>query len=159
MGKALLAGAQTFTTNTATSAINAFNWTDGKLGWDTNSFMQGSFGTGAWASVAGAAGGAAVNTGLGNWNLYDGNDVDLSGKVFNRKSIESFNSLAGGLTSTGIQYGITNEATLNVMNFADFGGSKSYGLMEMHLGGSRGFGMNFGSNGTNVSLGTSARRA
>ena len=156
VGKALLAGAQTFTTNTATSALNAFSWSNGKLGWDTNSFMQGSFGTGAWASVAGAAGGAAVNTGLGNWNLYDGNDVDLSGKVFNRKSIESFNSLAGGLTSTGIQYGITNEATLNVMNFADFGGSKSYGLMEMHLGGSRGFGMNFGSNGTNVSLGTIA---
>ena len=154
VGKALLAGAQTFTTNTATSAINAFNWSNGKLGWDTDSFMTGSFGMGALASVAGAAGAAGMSTALGNWNLYDGSNVDLSKQVFNRKSIESFNSLAGGLTSTGIQYGMTGEATLNVMNFTDFGGDASYGLMEMHLGGSRGFGMNFGSSGTNVSLGT-----
>jgi murein DD-endopeptidase MepM/ murein hydrolase activator NlpD len=37
------------------------------------------------------------------------------------------------------------------------GGSAKYGLMEMHLGGGQGFGMNFGANGTDVGLGTIGR--
>ena len=156
LGKTLAAGAQSFTTNVATSAINAVSWSNGGLSWNNDAFTQGAFGTGAWGSVAGAAGGAATATTLGTWNLQDGNNIALSKNVFNTDRIESFNGLMGGLASTGIQYGIAGETTLNVLNFADLGGTANYGIMEMHLGGSRGFGMNLGNNGTNVSYSTMA---
>jgi hypothetical protein len=153
VGKTLLAGAQTFTTNTATSALNAFNWTDGKLGWDTNSFMQGSFGTGAWASVAGAAGAAGTST------LLRGNLTGFSN--LHAGDVSSVANLAGGLASSGIEYGISGQTTLNVLRLAGGSGDSAWGvgLMEMHLGGDQGFGMNFGTSGTDMSLGTIRRAA
>ena len=156
IGKALLAGAQGFTTNTATSALSAFSWSNGKLGWDKDAFLTGSFGTGAWASVAGASGSAFTSGLMSMANMVDGNGTILSSNVFNTRGISSFNNLTGGLVSTGIQYGMTGDATLNLMNIADFGSERGYGLLEMHLGAKQGFSMNLGSNGTNVSLGTIA---
>ena len=156
IGKALLAGAQGFTTNTATSALSAFSWSNGKLGWDKDAFLTGSFGTGTWASVAGASGSAFTSGLMSMANMVDGNGTILSSNVFNTRGISSFNNLTGGLVSTGIQYGMTGDATLNLMNIADFGSERGYGLLEMHLGAKQGFSMNLGSNGTNVSLGTIA---
>ncbi len=147
VGKTLLAGAQSFTTNTATSAINAVNWNSGGyLEFNNDAFNEGAFGKNAWASVAGAAGSAGVST------FLTGNITGF-GKI-HAEDVSSVANLAGGLASSGIQYGISGETTLNVLNFADLGGGKSYGLMEMHLGGDRGFGMNLGSNGTDMSMGT-----
>jgi hypothetical protein len=156
IARTALSGAQAFTTNVASSAINAVSWNGNGFSWDTEAFDEGAFGKAAWASVAGAAGSAATSGWLGEWNLQDGNKTALTQNVFNVKSISNFNNLMGSMASTGIQYGMTGEATLNVMNFADFGNGPSYGLMEMHLGSDRGFGMNLGSNGNNVSLGTIA---
>jgi len=151
VGKTLLAGAQTFTTNVASSAINAFNWSNGELGWDTNAFTRGAFGTGALASVAGAAGAAGTST------LLSGNLTGFSG--LHKQDVLAVSNLAGGFASSGIQYGMTGETTLNVLRLAgeSQGRSWGYGLMEMHLGGDQGFGMNVGSNGTDMSVGTIGR--
>ena len=159
IGRGLLAGVQSFTSNTATSAINAFNWTDGHLGWSTDAFISGGFSMNAMASVAGASGSAFTSGLMGMVNMVDGNGTALSGNVFNTKGISSFNNLTGGLVSTGIQYGMTGETTLNLMNISDFGSERGYGLLEMHLGGKQGFGMNLGSNGTSVSYAALASSA
>jgi hypothetical protein len=159
IGKGLLAGAQSFTTNLTTSAINAFNWTDGHPGWSTDAFVSGGFSMNAMASVAGASGSAFTGGLMGMVNMVDGNETALSGNVFNTRGISSFNNLTGGLVSTGIQYGMTGETTLNLMNISDFGSERGYGLLEMHLGGEQGFGMNLGSNGTNMSYATLASSA
>jgi hypothetical protein len=64
IGKGLLAGAQSFTTNVASSAINAFSWSNGGLGWSTGAFTEGAFGRGSIASTIGASAGAFTRTGL-----------------------------------------------------------------------------------------------
>jgi hypothetical protein len=104
---------------------------------------------GAWGSVAGTAGAAGTST------LLAGNLTGFS--ALHSQDVVSVSNLAGGLASSGIQYGMTGEATLNVLNLADLGSNSHYGLMEMHLGGDQGFGMNVGSNGTDMSVGTIGR--
>ncbi len=155
VSKAMLAGAQALTTNVATSAINSINLNGGwGVGFDTEAFKEGAFGKNAWASVAGAAGAAAATATLASWNTRDGNAIALSRNVFNTKSLQNFNNLTGGLTSSAIQYGITGEATFNVMRLSGNIDGREWGsgLMEMHVGGD--FSMNLGTSGTDISYGT-----
>lgn len=156
MSKAILAGAQTFTTNVARNAINSFNLHGGwGMGFDTRGFMDNSFGESALISSATSAVGAGVTAGLTDWNMQDGNSFALSKNVFDTKSIESFNSLAGGLAGNAFEYGFTGKTTFNLARLsgkAVDGSQWGSGLLEMHVG--DGFSMNFGTSGTDISLGT-----
>ena len=123
--------------------------------WDRFSDSMKSFDT--WKGCISSTAGSLVTNSLGAVNSYDGNGIALSGKVFDTSSIGKLNSLAGGLASTAVTYGLTGEATFNVLNIADFinpnsklAGASS-GLLEVTLGGEKGFSSRIGTGGTNIS--------
>ena len=152
IAKTMWSGAQGFTTNLGQGLINSFTYTneDG-FGLNGEAFAQSVVGQQA---LAGYLGGMASTATSG---LLAGNLRGFS--KLNTEDVLSVSNLTGGLVSSGIQYAMTGEATFNVLNFTDLSGNRKWntGLVEMHLGGSQGFSMNLGSNGTDVSLGTIGR--
>ncbi len=77
-------------------------------------------------------------------------------------NVGQFANTMGGLTNTALTYGMTGNATLNVMNFNMFGmnditgnGIVSSGLLEMNLGGNGSL-FSIGTGGTDVSYDTMA---
>jgi hypothetical protein len=138
--------------NIASSAVNSISVRGLMNGGDffnEKAFMEGSFGSNALAGVAAGMAGNAVTVGMNNWNLgKDAMKVDLfnSGQIGQMKALNSF---VGGLTQSGITYGLTGNATFNVARVL------GTGVMEMHVG-KDGFGMNFGMSGTDISMGTIA---
>jgi hypothetical protein len=160
LGKSLLVGAQSFTTSVTTSAIGAIEWDGNGLDWNNDSFMKGSFGYGAIASTFGGMANTMTAGMLGKMNLRDANGLQLNGRVFDRESIMKFNGLAGGLVDQGIRYSISGDATFNVANYRLFNLDKEKnliqgGMVELHVGDS-GIGMNLGTGGADISIGTIA---
>lgn len=118
------------------------------------------------ASVIGGALGAGVTAGLSESNLGGRTE-----KVFNEKtgkmekytdytkvqgfnssqinSMQTLNSLAGGLTTNLFEYAIDGETTFNILNSADFGLGNT-GLFELHIG-NNGVRGKIGMGGTNIS--------
>ena len=58
------------------------------------------------------------------------------------------------MTSAGLSYGLTGEATFNILNISDFGAAGSSGLLEMTLSKDRGVTARLGTGGTDLSYGT-----
>lgn len=152
IGSTLLKGTELMASNIASSAVNSISVRGLMSGGDffnEKAFMEGSFGNSALAGVAAGMAGNAVTVGMNNWNLgKDAMKVDLfnSGQISQMKALNSF---VGGLTQSGITYGLTGNATFNVARVL------GTGVMEMHVG-KDGFGMNFGMSGTDISMGTIA---
>lgn len=71
-------------------------------------------------------------------------------------SIQNLNGTIGGLASAGLSYGLTGEATFNILNISDFGAGASSGLLEMTLSKDRGVSARLGTGGTDLSFGTVA---
>ena len=69
-------------------------------------------------------------------------------------SIQNLNGTIGGLASAGLSYGLTGEATFNILNISDFGAGASSGLLEMTLSKDRGVTARLGTGGTDLSYGT-----
>lgn len=145
-------GVSAATSVTSTVTVNAIQ-SDGD--WDRFSDSMKSFDT--WKGCISSTAGSLVTNSLGAVNSYDANGIALSGKVFDTSSIGKLNSLAGGLASTAVTYGLTGEATFNVLNIADFinpnsklAGASS-GLLEVTLGGEKGFSSRIGTGGTDIS--------
>ncbi len=150
VGSTLLKGAEVMTTNIASSGMNAFSVSsmfDGGPLFDTDAFVEGSFGTNAMASVMSGMAGTYVSGKLNELNL--GKDaIKVNG--FNTgqiKDVGGIGTLVGGVSGSAVTYGVTGNATLNLARI------NGVGIMEMHLG-NDGFGMNFGMNGTDMSLGS-----
>ena len=57
-----------------------------------------------------------------------------------------------GLASAGLSYGLTGEATFNILNISDFGAGASSGLLEMTLSKDRGVTTRLGTGGTDLSF-------
>ncbi|MDR2103915.1 MAG: M23 family metallopeptidase [Treponema sp.] len=148
-----MTGVQAVTTNTVTSALNAFTYDrEQGFGWSKDVFSQG-IRSGAVTSLVDMTG---TFTGgmLGQLNLFDGNYNALAGNIFNRENIGKFNNLAGGLAGQGVGYALGQDFTLNLLNAGLLtGGKANTGLLELRIG-SGGAGMEFGGGGTDVSLGT-----
>ncbi|MDY2842746.1 MAG: hypothetical protein SOT81_01995 [Treponema sp.] len=70
------------------------------------------------------------------------------------ESIQKLNGTIGGLASAGLSYGLTGEATFNILNITDFGAKAGSGLLEMTLSNGRGVTARLGTGGTDLSLGT-----
>jgi hypothetical protein len=135
LGDIGLAGAQAATNATAGAFINNVNLS--KLGtsdwFNGEGFANTMTSMDTWASTASAMVGAGVTGGLGLVNLQDGNGNFLSGDLYDRASIYSFNSTLGGIASTGVTYGMTGNASVNVLNLSMFGGP-DVGLFELGFG-------------------------
>ena len=106
----------------------------------------GSAGKGGWRDAGNLASlaGSFVSGGLGGVNLRDGNGIKLSGKVFNVEGISAMNSLAGGLASTVVNFGMTGNATFNLASI------KGVGLLEVTIG-KDGISSRLGSGGMSLS--------
>ena len=61
--------------------------------------------------------------------------------------------IAGGLATSALSYGLTGEATFNVLNISNFGAGASCGLLEVSVG-NNGVKTRLGTGGTDVSMGT-----
>jgi len=142
------------------SAVNAITWDkEHGFGWSADAFNAGVQG----GLISAATGMTSTFTSgmLGQMNLFDGNKLGLSDKIFNTESIKSFNSLAGSLAGQGVNYALTGDFALNVLNFGMFGvrdrenNLVQNGLLELHLG-KKGVTINVGMGGADMSLGTIA---
>jgi len=160
IGSTMLSGMQTVTTSTLNSAVNAITWDkEHGLGWSADAFNAGV--QGGLISAATGMTSSFTSGVLGELNLFDGNKIGLSNNIFNTESIKSFNALTGSLASQGVNYALTGDFTLNVLNFGMFGVNDrngnlvKNGLLELHLG-KNGATMNVGMGGADVSLGTIA---
>ena len=150
IGSTLLKGTELMATNVSTSAINAVSlkglFTGGDA-FDEKAFKQGAFGKSAMTSVAAGMAGQAVTTGMGKWNMTDGNKTALNRFTFDTENIQRFNGVVGSMAGSAVTYGLTGNAKFNVARV------KGVGIMEMNLG-KDGFGMNMGMGGTDISMGT-----
>lgn len=107
-----------------------------------------------WKRCISSTAGSLVTNSLNEINLGGGN-IKVDG--FNSSqigSISSLNSTIGSLASTAVTYGLTGEATFNVLNISDFGAKGSSGLLEVTLGGKKGFSSRIGTGGADVSRGS-----
>jgi len=149
-----IAGATTAANTYSAAAINSisgdgFDWStfNSMTSWDNTS-------TSYLSSMAGAG----VNSVFDQINMTDSNNIALSENVFKTGNIKDFNALASGLTSSGIEYAMTGQTKLNIMNLGMFGLTNKdgenlqSGLLELNLGGNGSI-FDIGTGGTDVSLG------
>ena len=94
---------------------------------------------------------------MGLWNLRDGQTgLDFAGNIVDVEAITNTNRLIGTVVKSGVEFGLTGETTLNVLNLQDIlgltGSSNrgSLGLLELKLGGN-GPVFSMGSGGSNMS--------
>ena len=148
-----IAGAMTAATTIGTAAINSYQG-----GWDFDNeslLNQISWENSKENYLSGMAG-----AGVGSFV-----DTQAFGFVKDLKlDADALSGLAGGLTSSALEYSMTDETTLNIMNMGIFGlegknGTIQSGLMELHLGSDNGSLLTIGSAGSDVSLGTLASAA
>ena len=163
-GVFLKTGVSVATSATNTVASKAIQYAGD---WDGFASSMSSFDT--WSGVITSGAGALVTNSLGEMNLgtkvekltgKDGktilNTIQTKVDGFNSSqigSIQSFNSLAGGLATSALSYGLTGEATFNVLNISNFGAGASCGLLEVSVG-NNGVKTRLGTGGTDVSVGT-----
>jgi hypothetical protein len=90
---------------------------------------------------------------LNNWNAGE--------KLFgfsqtNQRDVYNLNNTLGSLAGQGVNFALTGDFALNVLNMSDLtGGKLKNGLLELHLG-KNGATMNIGMGGADVSLGNIA---
>jgi len=140
----VMAAGQAFVVGTATSAINAITYSDGKFGWSSDIFGEGLKGAAISSVVAGAGSftTGVMNLGLeGFYDKYYANGAKLS-------------SLVGGLAGQGVNYAFGGDFTLNAFNLGFMNDKLAgSGLLELHFG-RDGFSSNLGTGGVDVSAGT-----
>jgi len=151
MGRTILAGFQTFSTSTITSAISGITYSnENGFGYDHDIFKAGM--KNALVNTLTSAANTftttsltAINSGL-NYSKLDGFNR------LNQSNVQTFNSLLGSLAGQGVNYALGNDFTLNVFNLSMLSGGKiNSGILELNLG-RNGTTMNFGTGGANVSF-------
>ena len=166
-GVAAKTGVSVATGVTSTVATNAIQYAGD---WDKFSDSMSSFST--WSGVVTSAAGSLVTNSLNEVVVGARYESALGegGKKITRLthskldgfnwgqigSVQSLNGTIGGLASAGLSYGLTGEATFNILNISDFGAGASSGLLEMTLSKDRGVTARLGTGGTDLSLGTVA---
>ncbi|MCF6334112.1 MAG: hypothetical protein L3J12_00020 [Spirochaetales bacterium] len=160
-------GAEMFTTNMASGSISSISagmqWdaNGNYMGFDneaySNAFINSMVGEGAMAGYFSAMAGTLAQESMGLWNLRDGQTgLDFSGNIIDIDAVSDFNRLIGTGVKSGVEFGLTGETTLNVLNLQDIlgltGSSNrgSLGLLELKLGGDGAL-FKMGSGGSNMS--------
>jgi len=162
-GALLKTGISVGTSAASTVTSNAIQYAGD---WDGFKNSMTSFDT--WRGTLTSGAGALVTNSLNGIN-YDGFNGGQIGKIGN------FSSLAGGLASNALEYGLTGETTFNVLNIADLGlntflnnkynpvgadGNRRYngtinassGLLELHVGRDSGATLALGTGGTDIGM-------
>ena len=141
-----MTGLQTFTTSTATSALSAVTYTNGKLGWDKDIFSEG-FKKGLINTAV--AGTSTLTSGLLNLGLEG-----FYGEYYENGS--KLSNLVGGLAGQGVNFALGGDITLNAINLGFIHDKlDGIGFLELHFG-RDGFSGNIGLNGVDISAGTLA---
>ena len=141
VGKTGVEGVISTTLNTGIQAMD-FSKIGTKDFFDDRQFISQMGSINTWSSTISSMGGSAVSGGLGMLNLgnVDGFNLLQIGQI------EQLNGFAGSMASTAIGYGITGNASFNLVRL------NGTGLLEMNLG-KDGFNMQLGMGGTDISLG------
>ncbi|WP_156809963.1 hypothetical protein [Spirochaeta africana] len=163
IGNMAMQGATMAASNAAVGAINAITLEDGEWGWDREVFTEATIGRNAVAGYVGGMAGNITTQSLGRFNLHDSNGIALGSTIFDTENIGAFNSFAGGMTSSAIQYGMTGETTMNLLNLTDVtkifgmdplldrdGNELRMGFFEMRLGGGTEHMFGLGSGGMDI---------
>lgn len=103
--------------------------------------------------------GTLVTERMNNWNLQSGSGVNFTGAsgAVNIGALQNFNNMMGGLASTGVTYGLTGNAKVNLINTSMFGltdvesNAVSVGLFEFGFG-DDGIQTGIGMNGTDLNV-------
>jgi hypothetical protein len=142
----VMSGLQAATTAFTTNAINSIQYSrEGGWSYSIDSFTEG---LGSMSGALSAMAGTAMTGTVGWLNSYGGKLEGFS--VINQKNIGQLNSLLGGFASESVNYAFNGDFTFNLANIGLLSGlDYNSGLLEMHAG--KGFGMNFGTSGVNVS--------
>lgn len=133
IGKTLTKGIELSAINMTSSAINSVDvrgLVSGNDMFNEQSFIEGTFGKTAMTNVMSGMANSYVSNALGK-SL---SEIDLEG--FGRSQLSNVNSIAstfGGVASTAVTYGMTGNASVNLLNMNMFGGP-SVGLFELGFG-------------------------
>jgi len=149
IGSTLTKGLEITSTNIASSAINALDFQamfTGKDFFDQKGFTNGAFGKGAMAGVMSGMAGTFVTNGL-NSSLQNSSLAGFSNKHIG--NVGDFSSTMGGLASTAMTYGMTGNASINLINTSMFGVKYADGKTPLSVGL---FELGFGKDGTHGSL-------
>ena len=150
--KTVSAGVQSFTTGTVNSAVNAVTVNNGSLAFDSNAFGK-SFTAGAINALTATVSSAV--SGMLDLTLDGFTDNQVTGNSYYTYG-KKLHNLAGGLSGQGVNYALTNDFTLNILNagiFFDKTKNVNAGLLEMHIT-DDGVNVRLGSGGADVSIGT-----
>ncbi|HOS35943.1 MAG TPA: hypothetical protein PKW72_08995 [Treponemataceae bacterium] len=152
IGSTLLKGGEIMTTNMATSAINSISVRgilEGGDFFDENSFMEGSFGQSSLAGIAAGMAGYGVTSGLDSM-ITNSSLAGFSRKYFD--GVRDLTGTMGALASAGVTYGLTGNATVNLLSTGMFSDNSSVGLFEVSFG-EDGLHGAVGMDGTDLNLG------
>ncbi|MBF9014485.1 MULTISPECIES: hypothetical protein [unclassified Oceanispirochaeta] len=132
-------GISSVASNYGTAALYALDSNSNGWNWDTFNSMTSwdNAGIGYLSGMTGTAVSGTLNLGTFGFIGEMGENADR------------FTSLMGGLSASGLEYAMTGQTTLNLMNL----GKSGTGFLEMNLGGGGSL-FNFGTQGTDVSLGS-----
>jgi hypothetical protein len=136
----------------ATSAINSISVRgilEGGDFFDENSFMEGSFGQSSLAGIAAGMAGYGVTSGLDSM-ITNSSLAGFSRKYFD--GVRDLTGTMGALASAGVTYGLTGNATVNLLNTSMFSDNSSVGLFEVSFG-EDGLHGAVGMDGTDLNLG------
>ncbi|MDR1862432.1 MAG: hypothetical protein LBQ67_00775 [Treponema sp.] len=141
----MLSGAQALSIGTVNAFIGSvtYNSRDG-FGWSNEAFLQGIRG-GLVSAAVGMTDTFTSGT-LGLINSGSGLEKLEGFSNLNKMNVASLNKTLGGLAGQGVNYALTGDFALNVLNVFNTG------LLELHFG-DQGFGMNLGTGGTDLSYG------
>ena len=144
IGQSIARGASIFTSNVASSAINSFSvrsLMEGGAAFDADAFGNGVIGKGAMASVAAGMAGTYV-TGSLDASISNSSLIGFSDKYFG--GVRNLTGTLGNIASTGVTYGMTGNASVNLLNTSMFGlKNKDGGIVNTGL-----FELSFGKDGT-----------
>jgi len=154
----LAVGMEKFTTNMTVGALNSIQYrSGGQFGFNSSGYVKGMIGTEALDSYAGSMAGEFTKGSLGLLNLRDSLGLEWDEKIANRKNIYEFNSTIGNLVNAGIDFGLTGDTTINILNASDFipGLNSRVGLFELGIDSKRGVSTRLGMGGIRYKRGKS----
>jgi len=165
----VIAGTETLANNVVGGAINSVTYkAGGEFGFDTRGYIRGIVGTEAVAGYLGSMAGEFVDSGLRSMWLGKG-IPDAEGKIgsYNKvagwidgkdtkvDNIRSLTGTIGNLVHAGIDFGLTGDTTINILNASDFipGLNSRVGLFELTIDSERGISSRIGMDGIDLSIG------
>ncbi len=131
IAKTALTGMEMVTQNLTVGAVNAFEYRDGKFGFNANRYKEGLIGTSALASYAGGMAGTFTQGMLDM--AFLGNEIKVGNQLKGYENvagwklgedtkianIQTLTSTIGNIVNAGVEFGISGHTSVNLLNFRD----------------------------------------